>query len=449
MKTREIIKYLTTEHKTLSGNKWTVIHTYRNITVLKLEQEGDNLIRIIVVFQPLCTMMHNISGQSIEWHDLMKYLNAACTAQWLYVFTKLMSNVGSEQVVANRSLDRKTKDSFVLNFCFFVSDAMLLHICPKSSVHLFKNGLSGEERNLNQWSYTNLLRVGDQYLFGRSRCKFVLEDGDDSIKATIEAEEEGDDNSDAEEDTEEAEDDDSTEDEEGDDNSKAEEKTKSRRNRFFIMRAIAMGTCGPKNDKEAAAAIYESISHDRKSNELLVMPTITKRIDKMTKYLPLDIMNLIKQHYEASSPRISQTKDVDTLLKELVSGDKFFVQLDGSAKDPPTNGPYNGVPGSKEPFVMPPNRTKLFAEPGTGLPSVIFEVDKFVPITYGGLRNRTNPVERKSRPFKGNPKATRFFSLSDYKVKFTKSIFRPTRNHRIGYVNEWRVVEVWLVPKQP
>jgi hypothetical protein len=151
MKTRDIIKYLTTEHKTPSGNKWTVVHTFRGITVLKLEQKGDNLLCIIVVFRPLCTMMHNISGKSIGWHDLMKYLNAACTAQWLYTLTKLMSNAGSEQVVANRSLDRKTEDSFVQNFCFFVSDAMLLHICPKSSVHLFKNGLSGEERNLNQW----------------------------------------------------------------------------------------------------------------------------------------------------------------------------------------------------------------------------------------------------------------------------------------------------------
>jgi hypothetical protein len=29
--------------------------------------------------------------------------------------------------------------------------------------------------------YTNLLRVGDLFLFGRNRRKFVLEDGDDSI----------------------------------------------------------------------------------------------------------------------------------------------------------------------------------------------------------------------------------------------------------------------------
>lgn len=74
----------------------------------------------------------------------------------------------------------------------------------------------------------------------------------------------------------EAKDDNSTEDEEGDYNCEAEEKTKRRCDKFFIMHAIAMGTCGPKNDKEAAAAIYESISHDRKSNELLVKSNIKK-----------------------------------------------------------------------------------------------------------------------------------------------------------------------------
>jgi hypothetical protein len=168
----------------------------------------------------------------------------------------------------------------------------------------------------------------------------------------------------------------------------------------------------------------------------------------MTKYLPLEIMNLIRQHYEASSSRISQIKYVDTLLRALVSGDKFFVQLDGLAKDPPTNGTYNGVPGSGEPFVMPRDQTEIFAEPGTGLPSVIFEVEKFVPIACGGLIRRTQR-DRKSRPRKGNTKAVRAFSLSDYKVKYTKSIFRQRAGNNIYYVNECRVVEVWLVPKQP
>jgi hypothetical protein len=48
------------------------------------------------------------------------------------------------------------------------------------------------------------------------------------------------------------------------------------------------------------------------------------------------------------------------------SGRKFFVQADGIAKHPPTNGVYSGVPGSYEPFRMPQDGTVLRAEPGSG-----------------------------------------------------------------------------------
>ena len=161
-----------------------------------------------------------------------------------------MSNEGSEPVVANRSSDRLTKNSFVFHFCIFLSDLKFLHINGQSSVQLCKNGLSGNEHNLNNESHTNLLRSGNLYLFGRktNRAKVLTEDGDDSTDATNE-------------------DDNSVDD--GEEGGDENVETKIQCDRFFVRYAIAMGTCRPKNAKIAAATIFDVISHNRTNNELL------------------------------------------------------------------------------------------------------------------------------------------------------------------------------------
>lgn len=83
LETGDIVKYLTTVHMTPFGTRWTIVHEFRGITVLKLEHVRDSLLRIIVIFRPLCAMMHNIPVETIKWYDLKKYENAALSGQWL------------------------------------------------------------------------------------------------------------------------------------------------------------------------------------------------------------------------------------------------------------------------------------------------------------------------------------------------------------------------------
>lgn len=155
-------------------------------------------------------MMHNIPGQTIEWHDRKKYENAALNAQWLHFFIKIMRNDGSELVVSNRSLDCLTQNSFVYHFCNFLSDLKLLHINGQASVHLFKNGLNGHERNLNNKSYTSLLKRKKLFHFG-------------SNDGSIDDEEEG-----------------------GVENVEA----KFQQDKFFVRHAITIGTYGAKTMKK-------------------------------------------------------------------------------------------------------------------------------------------------------------------------------------------------------
>lgn len=129
------------------------------------------------------------------------------------------------------------------------------------------------------------------------------------------------------------------------------------------------------------------------------------------------------------------------MLREYAeTGEKFFIQADGSAKHPSTNGAYSGVPGSGEPFHMPQDGTVLRAEPGSGYPDVKFQADNFVLITYRGLMTRT----AKPKPRKGNTNAVTAVSFCEYRVEYTKGICRISGG-KIQYLNTSRVVKVCLV----
>lgn len=256
-------------------------------------------------------------------------------------------------------------------------------------------------------SYTNLLISKNIFHFGFNSNHYsacALEDGDDSIKASDkDCKEEDDDGS-------------IYDNEEGGDEIV---EVKKQLDRFLL------GTLPPwvhvirkTTRKQQQQYLMRSLIITR-ATSCLSMAELTKQIEKVTKFLPLEITALINQLFVASSPFITQTRDLNMLLRDYATtGGKFFVQADGSAKHPPTNGAYSGVPGSGERFCMPQDGTVLRAKPVSGYPDVIFRSNDFVHVTHLGLIDCTV----KSKPCKGMNMTMKAVRFSKYKYMNTSCV---------------------------
>jgi hypothetical protein len=405
-----IVDYLTTEHETLLGteDKWTIVHEYRGVTILKLKHKDDKLIRIIVVFRPLCAMMHYIPGETIEWHELKWHENAAAAAAWLYAFIKTMRNEG---LVVNRSLDRRLEDNFAYLHAFFVGDVKFSHIYGGAAVQLMKNGLMGP-RNINQPSDSGLMIKRDPFVFGRGSKRArrqVVDEGDSNVTEVvvydgIELDNDGNDDIEIEE--------------EDSDN----KKPSSQRDKFFVEYILKKAQFGPTNATEAAAVMYQAILHDHFNSRLSTNAARYRfeKIQEMTRYIPEEILTILNKRWAAEHV-VGRKRDenVNTLLRHYAdTGDLFFVRV-GATID------------------MPEENTELGVEPGKGFHHVrvVFKEAKFVPIAYSTLKERC----KKSSAYKTD------CSLSEYKVVPTKGIFRDKTPRTEMWVNSCNVVEVKLV----
>ena len=167
----DLITYLTEDRTSpfgVDGPVWAIVWNFEYLVVLKLDWDGDDLIRVSVIFRPWCKMIFSKAGVRIDWWKLVSSEKTAKSAHWAFNFFQQLADPNAS-LVTDTSYDRLVDDNIFFHSTNYVFELKLEHISPKAACLSWKDKTYGAKKNAFDPSFTNLRRTrGRLDLFGRS-----------------------------------------------------------------------------------------------------------------------------------------------------------------------------------------------------------------------------------------------------------------------------------------
>ena len=144
------------------------MHSYLGLTILCIDVIDDEIVRVIVVFCPLCNMLFSKAGVKVRFHKLKSSRDTAKTARWLQCFFAKL-RIKNASAFTDSGFDLPVSDNILHLFYTHVHNTQFIHWGLKQSILSIRQYSTGEAENVYGSDYTNMLKKSnsDPRVIGR------------------------------------------------------------------------------------------------------------------------------------------------------------------------------------------------------------------------------------------------------------------------------------------